>query len=176
MDPNNIGNLMKIALIDNSPSVIASIFVSLSFIYQNANGLIYLAFLIVTCICRLGFYKATGAVSMGSSAGAPDCSDEYGFKYGFSTFVFAFTFGYVFAPMFMYDDINFWLFAFVLSYFGIDTVIKLMINNPGNCFKAWSLVANIIAGVITGITICFAMISGGSSKFLFFNEPYIFMF
>jgi len=155
------------SFIGNSPTIIACIFASLSVIYQNWNGLIYIGFLLGALILRVMVYYTTR-----NKDNTSKCYDPLGLNTGFSTYVFAFTFGYAFVPMFIYDDINFWLFAFVLGYFGVDTAIKLVAssNTLDNCFGLWSFAANLVAGVIIGSAICASMIAGGSGKFLFFNE------
>ena len=140
----------------------------MSFMYQNFKGLIYLGFLLGCCLVRNYVYYLSG--------GAPIISDntictsiQYS-KYGnptFSAFVFAFTIVYLSIPMFSNGAANFWIFCSLTSYFLIDIFIKLYKNcvtNKGDLFL------NVLTGATAAACIVTMMYSGGSGKFLFFNE------
>jgi len=151
-----------------SPMIVAMIITSLSFVFQNFKGLIYLAFLIGCALLRQGIYvanKAKPVVDDGSI-----CNSIQYSKYGnssFSSFVFAFTITYLSVPMFLNNAANLWLFSAMIVYFFIDIYVKLYekcILNTGELFL------NIVAGIFCGYLIISLMSWGGSSKYLFFNE------
>lgn len=151
-----------------SPIILAISITSLSFLFQNFKGFIYLAFLIGVCIVRNYIYKWSGGSPVISDKTI--CSSIQYTPFGnptFSVFVFAFTLTYMLAPMFANGSINFWILSVFLSYFFIDIFIKTYkkcIVNYGDLFL------NIFFGTIVSGFILFLMYVGGSSKFLFFNE------
>ena len=157
-----------VALSFFSPMIIAVIITSLSFVFQNFKGLIYLGFLIAVSLLREGIYIANKAKPL-EDDGTICNSIQYS-KYGngtFSSFVFAFTITYLSVPMFMNGTSNLWLFGFMLAYFFVDIYVKLYekcIVNTSNLFL------NILAGIFIGYLIISFMTWGGSSQYLFFNE------
>ena len=146
----------------------------MSFVFQNFKGLIYLGFLIGCCVIRNYVY----AMSMPStkkssemSGGSGDICNSIQFsKYGnptFSSFVFAFTIMYLSLPMFSNGAPNYWVFSSLVSYFLVDIFIKLY----KNCIvKVGDLFLNILLGAASAALIITMMYSGGSGKYLFFNE------
>ena len=91
-------------------------------------------------------------------------------KYGnptFSAFVFAFTIMYLSLPMFSNGAPNFWIFLSLISYFFIDMFVKLY----KNCIvQRGDLFLNVLLGLASSALIVSLMYSGGSGKYLFFNE------
>ena len=81
---NTISKNLYYILIENSPIIIASIFTSLSFIYQNPTGVIYLFLLIVMCMIRHNI------VDTSTDRTCKSATSTIGS--GFSAFVFSFTF------------------------------------------------------------------------------------
>ena len=151
-----------------SPIILATIITSMSFIFQNFKGLIYLGFLIGCCLIREGvymMYKGQPIVNDGTI-----CTSIQYSKYGnptFSAFVFAFTIMYLSYPMFSNGAPNFWVFISLISYFLIDMFIKLY----KKCVvKMSDLFMNVLLGLASAATIITLMYAGGSGKFLFFNE------
>jgi len=151
-----------------SPIIVATIVTSMSFMFQNFKGLIYLGFLIGCCVVRNYVYMVSG--------GAPIVNDrtictsiQYS-KYGnptFSAFVFAFTIMYLSLPMFSNGAPNFWVFISLIAYFFIDMFIKLY----KKCvIKVSDLFLNVLLGLTSAALIVTMMYSGGSGKYLFFNE------
>ena len=151
-----------------SPIILATLITSLSFIFQNFKGLIYLGFLIGCCIIREGVYMMYKAQPI-SNDGTICTTIQYS-KYGnptFSAFVFAFTIMYLSYPMFSNGAPNFWVFLSLISYFLIDMFIKLY----KKCVvKMSDLFMNVLLGLASAATIVSLMYIGGSGKFLFFNE------
>jgi len=151
-----------------SPIILAVGFTSMSFIFQNFKGLIYLGFLLGCCFLRSYVYMISGANPIVNDKTI--CTSVQYSKYGnptFSAFVFAFTLMYVFYPMFANGTINFWIFTLLISYFMIDIFIKLY----KKCVvKISDLFLNILLGATSAALIVTLMYAGGSGKYLFFNE------
>jgi hypothetical protein len=151
-----------------SPIILASAITSMSFIFQNFKGLIYLLFLIGSCVVRSYIYSINGANSIVSD-GTICTSVQYS-EYGnssFSVFVFAFTIMYLCLPMFSNNAPNFWVFSSLIVYFFIDIFIKVY----KKCLvKMGDLLINILLGLASSALIITFMYAGGSSKYLFFNE------
>ena len=151
-----------------SPIIIALSFVSLSFIFQNFKGFIYLGFLLGVCIVRNFVYMYSGAQPL--SYDNTICSSIQYTKYGnasLSAFVFAFTIMYISLPMFVNGEENYWVFSALLVYAIFDLCIKVY----KKCIvKISDIFINILSGVVLASAIVVAMYSGGSGQYLFFNE------
>ena len=151
-----------------SPIILAISITSLSFVFQNFKGLIYLGFLIGACIVRNYVYMIAGSKQVVNDKTI--CTSIQYSKYGnatFSAFVFAFTIMYLSLPMFSNGAPNFWVFLSLVAYFMIDMFIKLY----KNCVvQTGDLFLNVLLGAACSALIVSLMYSGGSSKYLFFNE------
>jgi hypothetical protein len=151
-----------------SPIILATLVTSMSFIFQNFKGLIYLGFLIACCLVRNYVYQMSGSIPV-KNDGTICTSIQYT-KYGnptFSSFVFAFTIMYISMPMFSNGAPNFWIFISLLSYFFIDLFIKIY----KNCIiQTGDLFINVLLGLSSAALIITLMYTGGSGKYLFFNE------
>jgi hypothetical protein len=151
-----------------SPIILAVSITSLSFIFQNFKGLIYLGFLIAACVVRNYVYMVSGSAPVANDRTI--CTSIQYSKYGnptFSAFVFAFTIMYLSLPMFSNGAPNFWVFSSLISYFLIDIFIKIY----KNCVvKMSDLFLNVLLGVASSALIVTLMYTGGSGKYLFFNE------
>lgn len=151
-----------------SPIILATSITSLSFIFQNFKGLIYLGFLIGCCVVRSYVYMMAGSAPITNDRTI--CTSIQYSKYGnptFSAFVFAFTIMYLSLPMFSNNSVNYWIFISLLSYFFIDMFIKIYKNcvvNMGDLFL------NVLLGIASSSIIVTLMYAGGSGKYLFFNE------
>ncbi len=151
-----------------SPIILATSITSLSFIFQNFKGLIYLGFLIGCCVVRSFVYAMSGAAPIINDKTI--CTSIQYSKYGnptFSAFVFAFTIMYLSYPMFSNGSINFWVFISLITYFFLDMFIKIY----KNCVvKMGDLFLNVLLGAASAALIVTLMYVGGSGKYLFFNE------
>ena len=151
-----------------SPIILVSFITSLSFIFQNVKGLVYLGFVLGVAIIRYYIYYINNAIP--SKRDSTICSSIQYTSYGnstFSSFIFAFTAMYLFLPMFMNSSANYWLFSLTLVYFFADIFIK----QYKNCYASMTeLILNILLGCATGGLIVMLMYIGKASKFLFFNE------
>jgi hypothetical protein len=141
---------------------------SLSFVFQNFKGFIFLGYLLGMCLIRNYVYMLNGAPETPSVNSI--CSSIQYSKYGnpsFSAFVFAFTIMYISFPMFSNGEVNFWIFGGLLAYFFLDIFIKVY----KKCvIKTGDLFLNVLLGLASSALIVTLMYAGGSSKFLFFNE------
>jgi len=151
-----------------SPIILATGITSLSFIFQNFKGLIYLGFLIGCCFVRNYVYMISGASPIVNDKTI--CTSIQYSKYGnptFSAFVFAFTIMYLSFPMFSNGSINYWVFISLIAYFFLDMFIKIY----KNCIiKTGDLFLNVLLGLASSALIVTLMYAGGSGKYLFFNE------
>ena len=174
---------LLIFLIFNSPLILAIGVTGMSFIFQNFNGFIYLGFLLVACVIRNFSYAylVQTPPSQNTSETTPllggpvinnsnICKAITYSPYGnptFSSFVFAFTIMYLSLPMFSHGAPNFWVFISLIIYFLLDLFIKIY----KNCvILKGDLFLNILLGVSSAALIVTLMYSGGSGKYLFFNE------
>lgn len=151
-----------------SPIILATSVTGMSFVFQNFKGLIYLGFLLGSCIIRSFVYMIAGASPIIDDKTI--CTSIQYSKYGnptFSAFVFAFTIAYLSFPMFSNSSVNYWVFTSLIAYFFMDMFIKIYkkcIISIGDLFL------NIVLGVTSAILFVNLMYAGGSSKHLFFNE------
>ena len=151
-----------------SPIILATSLVGLSFVFQNFKGFIYLGFLLGTCVVREYIYRMAGSNPIVNDRTI--CTSIQYSQYGnptFSAFVFAFTIMYLSLPMFANDSVNFWIFSGILVYFCLDMFIKIY---KGCILKMGDLFLNVLLGVFSSALIVSLMWTGGSGKFLFFNE------
>jgi len=151
-----------------SPIILATSITSLSFIFQNFKGLIYLGFLIGCCVIRNFVYVMSGASPTVNDRTI--CTSIQYSKYGnptFSAFVFAFTIMYLSFPMFSNGSVNYWVFVSLICYFLIDIFIKIY---KSCIIKMGDLFLNILLGAASSALIVTLMYAGGSGKYLFFNE------
>ena len=151
-----------------SPIILAVSITSLSFIFQNFKGLIYLGFLLAVCIVRNYIYMLSGSQPIVNDRTI--CNSVQYSKYGnptFSAFVFAFTIMYLSMPMFSNGAANLWVFVSLVAYACVDIFIKVY----KNCIPKMSdLFLNVLMGLVSGAAIVSLMYIGGSGKYLFFNE------
>lgn len=151
-----------------SPIVLSVIMLSLSFVFQNFKGFIFIAMLLAVSLARHYFYKFNGAQTL-----VPDgtiCTSIQFTEYGnaaFSAFVFAFTIMYVTMPMIFNGDYNFYVLVGLLTYFFADVLIKV----TKKCtIQMNELFLNALSGLTAAALFVWLMYTGGSSKYLFFNE------
>ena len=151
-----------------SPIILSIVMLSLSFVFQNFKGFIFLGYLLGVCLIRNYVYMLNGSETLRSDNTI--CSSIQYSKYGnptFSAFVFAFTIMYISFPMFSNGEVNFWIFGGLLAYFFLDMFIKVY----KKCVvKTGDLFLNVLLGLSSSALIVTLMYAGGSSKFLFFNE------
>lgn len=152
-----------------SPVIVATSITSMSFIFQNFNGLIYLGFLLASCAIRYFMYFIIGFAPQQGNDNSVCSAVQYS-KYGnasYSAFVFAFTLMYISFPMFINGSPNFWIFAIFIIYFFIDIFVKY----ANQCITNTSdILFSILLGLGLSASFVCAMYYGGSGKYLIFNE------
>lgn len=151
-----------------SPVILAICMVSLSFMFQNFKGFIYLGFLLGVCVVRNFVYMMNGSSPIINDKTI--CNSIQYSKYGnptFSAFVFAFTIMYLSLPMFSNGAPNFWVFSGLLVYFFLDMFIKMYKKCT---VQMGDLFLNVLLGLASSGLIVSLMYAGGSGKYLFFNE------
>ena len=153
-----------------SPIILISLIVSLSFIFQNVKGFVYLGFIIGSLVLREFFLKYSGFKQFQFDTNNRLCTSVKFSNFSNSTFnlfVFCFTFMYLCLPMFINNDINFFIVFMLLGYTIIDVAIKYY----KRCFLEFTnLFIDSLSGLALGSLIVLLMYSGCSSKYLFFNE------
>lgn len=151
-----------------SPIIIATCFLSLSFIFQNFNGFIYLAFLIGSCILRefaLFISGMSPLVPKGDICTMVQYS-KYG-NSGFSIFVLAFTIMFVCLPMFLTNDINYWVLGGLLFYLLIDVGIRYSKRCITTVIDG---LLNFLSGSACGVGFSLALYYGKAANYLFYNN------
>ena len=151
-----------------SPIIIALGVLSMSFIFQNFKGFIYLGFLLSVSVAREFLLMISGATQKVSANRVCDMAQysKYG-NTGFSIFVITFTLFYICMPMFLNKDVNWWVFGGLLFYLLMDVGIRYM----KQCITQVSdILLNLVTGAAVGLLIPGLLYVGGSSKYLFFNE------
>jgi len=151
-----------------SPIIIAICVVSMSFIFQNFKGLIYLGFLLGVCVLREFILLFSGIEKDVNDNRICDVVQYSNFSNsGFSMFALSFTILYICVPMFLNNDINFLVLGGLIFYLLLDISIRY----SNECVKTFSdIFLNLLTGALLGVFIPSMMYLGGSSKYLFFNE------
>ena len=150
-----------------SPILVVTFITSLSLIFQNFKGFIYLGFLLGVCWIRGMIYNFSGV----KPVPMPEVCNKIMYtsqgNTTLSMFIFAFTITYLSIPMFSNSDPNYWIFVSMLVYFIFDILIKY----GEMCISSMSiLLAEILGGSVLSTIIVMLMYAGGSGKYLFFNE------
>lgn len=157
---------MLVTLSIFSPLFIALFITSLSFIFQNLKGFIYLGFLLASTFLRAFFVSKDDAnlnnINMCNSVQSVQYA-TYG-NSTFSIFVFGFTIAYLSVPMFIYNSFNVSAILALLGYLFIDVFMKI------KCLSSDGIFLNFLGGYVIAGVIVTAMNVGGSNRFLFFNE------
>ena len=153
-----------------APVILAITIVSMSFMFQNFKGFIYLGFLIGFCLLREGIYMIPGVNATPFASDNTICTMVKYSNYannGFSIFAAAFTFMYMCLPMFIYNDINVLVVGGMILY--IFIIIMTLLSKK--CLKDYSdVLLQLITGLISGSIAPILLWIGGSSQYLFFNE------
>lgn len=148
-----------------SPAIIAVFMIATSLIFQNFKGFIFIGFVLGVSLLRHFIYKFYDSEPFKKDNSI--CSAVQFTQYGnptFSSFMFAFTIIYLMMPMFINNDVNFWIFGGLLTFFFLDTLIKIY----KKCITKMSdLFINILLGAASAAIIVSLMYAGGSSKFLY---------
>lgn len=152
-----------------SPLVVSLLIFSMSFIYQNFKGIIYLCWLILFSYIRSLFYSLKSANPKEAENKDKLCDALKYTMYGnstFSMFFISFSMLYICMPMFLNNDINYWIFSAFLFYLFLDIGIRKSLG----CVKMPGVFMNIVAGGSLGVIAVFIMAALQLQNYLFFNE------
>ncbi len=148
-----------------SPLFIALIVLSMSFIFQNFKGIVYLMWIVLFSAIRSEWYQGFEDTSSN-----PICSMvQYSSKGNstFSVFFIMFTMCYICGPMFINNDINYFIFSAFLFYLFLDIGIRYYskcINYKSN------ILLDFITGTGLGCGVVWLFYGANIQKYLFFNE------
>lgn len=152
-----------------SPIVLSILIVSISFIFQNFNGLGFLFWIIVFSFLRSILLRMVGFKP--SVGGETICDTIQYSEYGnstFSMFFIAFTCVYLLAPMIINNDINYFILAGGLFYYLLDVGIRYssgcLVNSLLDVFF------NTILGIASGMFSIGSMYLSNNQQYLFFNQ------
>jgi hypothetical protein len=157
---------MLVTLSIFSPLFIVLFITSLSFLFQNLKGFIYLGFLLASIFLRTFFVSKDDTTSNKVGICNSVNSVQYA-TYGnstFSIFVFGFTIAYLGVPMFIHNNINITVILALVSYLIVDVLMKI------KCITINGILLNFLGGFVVAGIIITGMNAGGSDRFLFFNE------
>ena len=112
-----------------SPIIIALGVLSMSFIFQNFKGFIYLGFLLSVSVAREFLLMISGATQKVSANRVCDMAQysKYG-NTGFSIFVITFTLFYICMPMFLNKDVNIWWITLLFTNGRWNPIYETMYN------------------------------------------------
>jgi hypothetical protein len=149
-----------------SPLIVALTVFSMSFIFQNFKGIIYLLWIIIFSWFRGLFF------SVNSSSPVPGdlCSMVQYTRYGnstFSMFFIAFTMVYICGPMILNKEVNYWVLSAFLFYLLIDIGIRVRLTQ---CTKFTYALFDTVFGIAAGIGALSAMYGAKMYNYVFFNE------
>jgi hypothetical protein len=154
-----------------SPIIVALCVTSMSFYSQNFKGFVYLAWLLVFTWFRSLLYEVTGSPKTTTSESNTNICDivqysQYG-NSGFSVYFIAFTIVYICTPMFMNQEMNYFVLSGILFYLLLNTWIR----SSKQCFMNMTdIFLNLVGGLFTGAIAVSIMYAANISKYLFFNE------
>ena len=155
-----------------SPAILSIIIISLSFILQNFKGIIFFLFLLGSAILREVIFRASGMFEKyqyDNSICTAVTFTTVGYN-TFSVFVAGFILVYLCLPMFLNDNVNWWIFSALIFYICLDVGVKslqgcIIMNKNGV-----QMFLDLLVGLGLASIWITAMSAGGSSKYLFFNE------
>ena len=154
-----------------SPIIVALCVTSMSFYSQNFKGFVYLAWLLIFTWFRSLLYEVTGSSQTTTSETTANICDivqysQYG-NSGFSVYFIAFTIVYICTPMFMNQEMNYFVLSGILFYLLLNTWIR----SSKQCFMNMTdIFLNLVGGLFTGAIAVSIMYAANISKYLFFNE------
>ena len=166
IQPYNLAVIMTLL----SPMIITVIILSISFVFQNFKGLIYLLWLILLVCCRNFIFEMAGISNIVTESSICD-SIKYS-NYGnstFSMFFIAFSLVYFCTPMVLNNEANYWVIGGFMFYLILDIWIRFYIK----CIKNNDIsfvILNLVLGIFSGIIATTIMYSTNTQKYLFFNE------
>jgi len=141
---------------------------SMSVVFQNFKGFIYLAFLIVSVLAReLIIYSSNTPIFTPKNEMCNKIKYSQLGNSTFSLFVISFSIFYLCWPMFLNKSVNYWLLSGLLLYLLVD----LGYRSTQKCYSGFkSIFVNILGGFSFATLIVVPMFYFGGNTHLFFNE------
>jgi hypothetical protein len=153
---------------------LSSIFIYSIFSGIALNGFIYLFWIFFATMIRIGILFAFGETPDSILLNNPDsiCSTGNIIPFAnitYGSYIYLFSFFYICMPMFISNNINYYMLLFFIIYFIFDLLIKLS-NNCIPSQRALSfLIGDCIGGIGLGAAISSLMYSSSLQKYLFIN-------
>jgi hypothetical protein len=150
-----------------SPVILGIVVFSMTFIFQNPKGFIFLIiFLIVSGLREFVLYLMNAQKFF--AKGNFCTMMQYGqySNVGYIIFIATFTFVYLFTPMFYNNDYNYLALGGYLTY--LLTISWLLMNQ--SCMKLIDVFLNMFSGGLVGVLVLAAIIGLNLKDYLFFNE------
>jgi hypothetical protein len=159
-----------VLLVFYSPIIISLGLLAMTFIFQNFKGFTAFIFLLIVASIREYVMFLVGGVPTAQDGTV--CQSVLYSKYGnqgFNLFILAYIIIYICLPMFLNDDVNYWIFGILVTYYALTLIVMSM----KNCFQGNTVqvvTINTIAGAAFGVAFVSMLYTSGNSKTLFFNE------
>ena len=156
-----------------SPVIISIFIVTLSIVFQNFKGFVYLLWLFLSTILRSFIIEHSG-INLGNDnifINQPNLCKIVQYSKNanntFSMFFISFSLVYICSPMFMNNQINYLIFTIFLSYFVLDLIVRYYTKCIQNIS---SVILDTMFGTLCGVSSISIMYSTQTQKLLFFNE------
>ena len=155
--------------------VLSSIFIYSIFSGVALNGFIYLFWIFFATMLRIGilfgFGETANSILLNNQESICSTGNIIPFaNITYGSYIFLFSMFYVCMPMFISNNINWYMLLFFIIYFIFDLLIKLS-NQCIPSQRAWSfLVGDCIGGIGLGAAISSLMYSSSLQKYLFINS------
>jgi hypothetical protein len=164
--------ILAVMLVFYSPIIVALIVFSMSFIFQNFKGIIYLLWVIIFSWMRSVIPMPDTEVSQTSQVPRDICNiikyssnSNFG-NATFSAFFITFTMVYMCGPMVMNKEMNYWVLSAFLFYLFLDIGIRSYFD----CVKYAYVFLDIVLGFTAGLLALTAMYGAKLYNYVFFNE------
>lgn len=169
--------ILAVMLVFYSPIFVALLVFSMSFIFQNFKGIVYLLWVIIFSWARSiipssdkppSYKEATRSSSeINDICNMVLYSSNSNFGNStFSMFFITFTMVYICGPMFVNKEINYWVLSAFIFYLVLDASVRSYFG----CINKLLVFLNIIMGLVAGVATLLAMYGAKISNYLFFNE------
>jgi hypothetical protein len=168
--------ILAVMLVFYSPIFVALLVFSMSFIFQNFKGIVYLLWIIIFSWARTiipssdnppSYEEVTNSGEINEICNMVLYSSNSNFGNStFSMFFITFTMVYICGPMFVNKEINYWVLAAFLFYLVFDVMVRFYFG----CINKLGAFLNIIMGLVAGGLTLTAMYAAKISNYLFFNE------
>ena len=155
--------------------ILSSIFICSIFMGQAVNGFIYIFWLFFATMLRMGILFMFGETPESVMFNPPDslCGEGNIMPFAnisYGSFIFIFSFFYITMPMFISNNINYYVILFFIVYFIFDILIKLSSSCITSQKAASFFIGDVIGGGGLGAAVATLMYSSSLQKYLFINN------